>query len=104
MNIGKIYRLTSDAKESIIKKRIHPHEQGYFVYYPEYFNEIIDTKKGTWKVFPLDSSIVILKVFKTYSGNKKMRGKNSRRVIALLEDSSIGTIYLSTLEWEQIET
>lgn len=98
MMVGKLYCMTATAKETLIKRRTHQVERGYFVYYPEFFKD-----KLHWKVFPLDSSIVVLEMSYTHSNGNRLRGKNSCRVKALLEDSSVGEIYLDITEWEQVE-
>ena len=102
--VGKMYGLTAAAKKTIQNNSSRlAGEKGYLVHYIS-FDRYYKIDVVDYKFFPLDSRIVVLEVHKAHHNGSLLSGKNSCRVIALLEDSSIGTIYLSTQEWEQVES
>lgn len=103
--VGKMYGLTAAAKKTIQNNRLAG-EKGYLVHYISFdrYDRYYKIDVVDYKYFPLDSRIVVLEVHNTHHNGSLLSGKNSCRVIALLEDSSIGTIYLSTQEWEQVES
>jgi hypothetical protein len=94
MEVGKLYSLTAREKEKLKK------QERYYVTRVG-INLYTGNLRTHHEVFPVDTLIVPLEIYSVSVNGTPLKGENSRRLKVLLSTGDVGTMYLSTDEWEE---